>query len=1096
MRRVVCLVVLSALSCCPDDEGSSAFSVAQSPIIGVDPDPVAFESVLKGDSATITVTIGNSLEASGVLALETVQLAATRDLTITQPEALTLEPGQSTTMTVTYAPTDDEADGGQLLFRWRNSVETKAVNIITAAQSGALLIEPSPIAFGLVPSGQSKVRNVRILNNGTGDIPVGKFTITAGTSDFTIVGVYHPVEKVCPGLPEGAGLEGNQVVPAGGGLCVDVSYTPKGSNADNGVFAVNPPFDPENIQTEPLLTAAITGDESAPRVVLNPEKLEFGALDIDEAKELEFTIKNAGNANLVLSSVAKNGSTLEIWNDVTVVTQVAADTVVVPHEGNDDNAIAVTVRFKPTKSYAATNGTIGSIVVASNDPQNPAAEVKIFGDPKAPKLQVTPPELVDFGVVAQGHTSKRSLIFTNTGTSALQVTGVALADAAGGEFSILDAPEDPMVIGAGDFRTVDLQYKNTGGAVNEVVNGKLAFASNDPGGATSVALRAQRTDKATCKLKLDPATVNFGVVGYGGEKVVTVNVTNIGSSPCSPYKVALADGSSGIIPGSPATCTAPVALVNHSDNFAVLNEPPGIKDFLQPGQTIPLQVKYVPQVNLFSEAFSFGELVTVSGLLQVFMYDYANLTAEGDPTEVRVPDVAGAQPAACNLTGKSGPAAIAAIPGNVEFDLTTVGCFSKTEEVKVYNNGKAPVHLCGIELDGSCPEFKLKNVPPIPSCANGGAGYVLSPGNPITFGVVYGPQDLNPDGCTILVTSDQPDLTIPLSGAGTYDTHQTDIYTQLSGQVVDVLFVVDDSGSMSEEQDNLASNISAFVATAAQWQTDFHIGVVSTDIDDANATKGELLTDGGTQPRFFTTQSGINGFAQTVKGMGTNGSGTEQGLEAGKMALSSPLTIEKGAAPKACATDTECVKPLKCTPSVLETNKKYCMGWNAEFIRDDAVLEVVFVSDEEDQSSAGVTFYQDFFRSIKGFANTGLFHAHAIVGDSGGGCSSADGAADAGERYIDLANLVGGKVKSICDNDWAAILEDLGNIAFGLKVQFFLSRPPIVDTITVEVDGQNCTTGWSYDEAANAILFENPGPCMPQEGQEIVIDYDVFCFGG
>ena len=53
---------------------------------------------------------------------------------------------------------------------------------------------------------------------------------------------------------------------------------------------------------------------------------------------------------------------------------------------------------------------------------------------------------------------------------------------------------------------------------------------------------------------------------------------------------------------------------------------------------------------------------------------------------------------------------------------------------------------------------------------------------------------------------------------------------------VDILFVVDDSGSMSNHQTNLSSNIGRFLeAFFGRVSIDYHIGVVSTDMDGYRA---------------------------------------------------------------------------------------------------------------------------------------------------------------------------------------------------------------------------------------------------------------------
>ena len=56
---------------------------------------------------------------------------------------------------------------------------------------------------------------------------------------------------------------------------------------------------------------------------------------------------------------------------------------------------------------------------------------------------------------------------------------------------------------------------------------------------------------------------------------------------------------------------------------------------------------------------------------------------------------------------------------------------------------------------------------------------------------------------------------------------------------------------------------------------------------------------------------------------------------------------------------------------------------------------------------AHVFGHVDFFKNIKGFRNEGLFHANAIVGANNGraaNCDSANGAADAGRRYVEVAD--------------------------------------------------------------------------------------------
>ncbi len=731
---------------------------------------------------------------------------------------------------------------------------------------------------------------------------------------------------------------------------------------------------------------------------------------------------------------------------------------------------------------------LGFIEIASNDFDEGTAFVTVFGQVTSPVLSVNPSPLVDFGVVALGHANQKVVTMTNNGGADLVIDSLEITkNSPNNEFHALNLPNLPFTIEGGGHFDLQMEFENIGGPVDEEVFGELSFTSNDPNAATSVDLRAVRTDVPKCEIILNPETTNYGTVAFGKSKTVQINMINVGSAPCSWSHATVHDGFTVPNPfgGDPLGSSCQAGPTSTSSKFEIVDPPPAIKDLIKPGMSWPLKVKYKPEAGFFAEL---DEFIGHSGLVQVHLLDYAT----GSPVEVVTPQAKPDATYDCNLLGQTGVANLVAIPGEVDFGVTTVGCHSQTFDVTIYNTGKAPVSVCDIQLEGCSPEFKLKSVPPIPACVEGGGvdGLVIKQNQPQVVQVVYAPQDTNEDFCQLAIyeNNDIPTVSVPLFGSGTHDDEQTDVFVQASGQEVDVLFVVDNSGSMSDEQDNLSNNFGSFVSTASQWDTDFQIGVVTTDVDANNANAGKLMGD----PRFVTSQNGnVNDFEDSVK-VGDFGSGTEKGLEAAFRALTAPLALIHKPITE-CENDEACPGESKCIDSVVDAGKKYCGGYNMEFLREDATLEIVFVSDEEDSSDAALTFYIDFFKSIKGFANESLFHAHAIVGPNGG-CDGAGGSAADGQRYREVADQTGGKFHSICATDWAQKLEDIGTIAFGLKVQFFLSRPAIPNTVTVKVDGVPCESGWEYLEDSNSVLFDENGACMPQENQTIEIHYEVICF--
>lgn len=160
-------------------------------------------------------------------------------------------------------------------------------------------------------------------------------------------------------------------------------------------------------------------------------------------------------------------------------------------------------------------------------------------------------------------------------------------------------------------------------------------------------------------------------------------------------------------------------------------------------------------------------------------------------------------------------------------------------------------------------------------------------------------------------------------------------------------------------------------------------------------------------------------------------------------------------------------------------------GCNAGFLRDEAYLHVVFISDEPDHSqgwdSGNPDYWQtyvDKFQATKPDPN--MVKLSGVGGPAPIGCEFTDFSAG----YYDAVMATGGDFLSICD-DWPAQLDALANNAV-TQLDFRLSQEPIQDSLKVYVDGAERISGWSYDEGHMQVEFqENP----PYAGQQVTIEY-------
>ena len=104
---------------------------------------------------------------------------------------------------------------------------------------------------------------------------------------------------------------------------------------------------------------------------------------------------------------------------------------------------------------------------------------------------------------------------------------------------------------------------------------------------------------------------------------------------------------------------------------------------------------------------------------------------------------------------------------------------------------------------------------------------------------------------------------------------KTDEFVQNAAARVDILWVVDNSESMAQEQTGLGESFDTFIDNLVQSGVDYHVGVVATD-----ATETGVLHQADGMPAFIdsTTEDPVAAFKENVK-VGTTGARWERGFE-------------------------------------------------------------------------------------------------------------------------------------------------------------------------------------------------------------------------
>jgi hypothetical protein len=257
------------------------------------------------------------------------------------------------------------------------------------------------------------------------------------------------------------------------------------------------------------------------------------------------------------------------------------------------------------------------------------------------------------------------------------------------------------------------------------------------------------------------------------------------------------------------------------------------------------------------------------------------------------------------------------------------------------------------------------------------------------------------------------------------------------GGMADFLFVIDNSPSMSDEQEAVSQAAADFTSIMNDSGLDYHIATITTDSSELQDTNG----DGG-----FTIN--LEEFAQDVI-VGTGGSSRESGTFFAEEALTAGGSV-------------------------------FQLGYP----RTESVMIVVIMSDEPDSYAR---YSEDGAALNQGdnvFYNHGYYVFSIVDTDTN--------SSDYGETYIELSNATNGSYASISNlESFPEIMSIIADTAGGFSSRFQLEYKPIIGSIDVQVNGQSVENtsenGWTYNISSNSVVFH--GDSIPDAGVPVSVTY-------
>ena len=163
------------------------------------------------------------------------------------------------------------------------------------------------------------------------------------------------------------------------------------------------------------------------------------------------------------------------------------------------------------------------------------------------------------------------------------------------------------------------------------------------------------------------------------------------------------------------------------------------------------------------------------------------------------------------------------------------------------------------------------------------------------------------------------------------------------------------------------------------------------------------------------------------------------------------------------------------------TSNPYSSTW----MRPEAGLLVVFVSDEEEQSTVEYPNVSDFLSWYQMQRMGSVFMASVVNQDPSTSLRSyPPSIIDVGDRYMDATNALGGVIVDICDTNWAPGVTDATHSVDPYESLKLTHTPEDPSDIRVFVNG-SLNNDWYYQSTDNTVYFT----VIPSAGDLVEIGY-------
>jgi Abnormal spindle-like microcephaly-assoc'd, ASPM-SPD-2-Hydin/Protein of unknown function (DUF1573) len=471
--------------------------------LSANPASIPFGAVIDGASASVPVTLTNTGTAAVSITAHSITGTGFTLTGWTAPASLT--PGQTTSFTVTFAPTTAGSKTGSVSITSNAPGSPLVINLTgsgTASQA-AMTINPSPVAFNNINVGSNSTQTVTLTNTGNAALNI---------SAATISGTGYTMNLTAP-----------KTINAGANTQFTVTFAPTTSGSLAGSILIT-----SNAAGSPA-TISLSGAGTQAQVAASPTSATFSSVIVGNSNSQPITLKNNGNMTLTFSGIVVTGAGMSV-SGLTTSTTIAAG-----------GSMSFNAVFTPTST-----GTISGSVALTTNATPSSMTINLSGTGVAATRTVTAnPTSLSFGTVALNTSSSLTSTLTNTGNANVTISGLTTT---GAGFSA-SGVSNGTILTPGQTATLTVTFDPT--TAGAVTGASASVASNATGSPTAVALSGTGQAAAVHSVLLQwDGSVTAGVNGYnvyratssGGYSTTPLNPAPVSTTTFTDATVA--DGQS------------------------------------------------------------------------------------------------------------------------------------------------------------------------------------------------------------------------------------------------------------------------------------------------------------------------------------------------------------------------------------------------------------------------------------------------------------------------------------------------------------------------------------------------------------------------